>query len=276
MSEDKEIKNIEFELKTDGESKGQVKAVFSVFNNLDSDGDVVLPDAINSGFKSGDVPMVWSHKWDMPIGKGTIKKDNDKAYFDGSFFMDTESGKEAYNLVKNMGDLQQWSFGFKVNDSEYGKWKKSAEEEIDVRYLKNLSVYEVSPVLVGANQDTFTMAIKSDKETEGKIMQSIEVSDDNIEQVKAVRTEDVFDNPGEAMERSKDLSCAIGVHTHKTDDGKTVFMPCKTHSEYDAAVGEESDTPKGKGHTPQHTSMQALGYLSSKQHILFATVKMVV
>ena len=74
MSEDKEIKNIEFELKTDGESKGQVKAVFSVFNNLDSDGDVVLPDAINSGFKSGDVPMVWSHKWDMPIGKGTIKK----------------------------------------------------------------------------------------------------------------------------------------------------------------------------------------------------------
>ena len=144
MSEEKEVKNIEFELKGDGETKGQVKAVFSVFNTLDSDGDVVLPDAVRSGFKSGDVPMVWSHKWDMPIGKGKINKDKDKATFEGNFFMDTESGKEAYNLVKSMGDLQQWSFGFKVNDSEYGKYKKDgSDDETDVRYLKDLSVYQI-------------------------------------------------------------------------------------------------------------------------------------
>ena len=260
MSEDKEIKNIEFELKTDGESKGQVKAVFSVFNNLDSDGDVVLPDAIRSGFKSGDVPMVWSHKWDMPIGKGTIKKDKDKAYFDGSFFMDTESGKEAYNLVKNMGDLQQWSFGFKVNDSEYGKWKKSADEEVDVRYLKNLSVYEVSPVLVGANQDTFTMAIKSGENSEVKIMEEeIEV----VEEEKAKLGKDIFDNPGEAMNRAKELSCADGVHAQELD-GQTVFMPCNTHAEYEEAMKGD------KGHTPQHTSMQALGQIAEDMKEILA------
>ncbi len=260
MSEDKEIKNIEFELKTDGESKGQVKAVFSVFNNLDSDGDVVLPDAIRSGFKSGDVPMVWSHKWDMPIGKGTIKKDKDKAYFDGSFFMDTESGKEAYNLVKNMGDLQQWSFGFKVNDSEYGKWKKSADEEVDVRYLKNLSVYEVSPVLVGANQDTFTMAIKSGENSEVKIMEEeVEV----IEEEKAKLGKDIFDNPGEAMNRAKELSCADGVHAQELD-GQTVFMPCNTHAEYEEAMKGD------KGHTPQHTSMQALGQIAEDMKEILA------
>ena len=260
MSEDKEIKNIEFELKTDGESKGQVKAVFSVFNNLDSDGDVVLPDAIRSGFKSGDVPMVWSHKWDMPIGKGTIKKDKDKAYFDGSFFMDTESGKEAYNLVKNMGDLQQWSFGFKVNDSEYGKWKKSADEEVDVRYLKNLSVYEVSPVLVGANQDTFTMAIKSGENSEVKIMEDeVEI----VEEEKAALAKDMFDNPGEAMNRAKEMSCATGVHTHESD-GQTVFMPCNTHAEYEEAIKDN------KGHTPQHTSMQALGQIAEDMKEILA------
>ena len=260
MSEDKEIKNIEFELKTDGESKGQVKAIFSVFNNLDSDGDVVLPDAIRSGFKSGDVPMVWSHKWDMPIGKGTIKKDKDKAYFDGSFFMDTESGKEAYNLVKNMGDLQQWSFGFKVNDSEYGKWKKSADEEVDVRYLKNLSVYEVSPVLVGANQDTFTMAIKSGENSEVKIMEEeVEV----IEEEKAKLGKDIFDNPGEAMNRAKELSCADGVHAQELD-GQTVFMPCNTHAEYEEAMKGD------KGHTPQHTSMQALGQIAEDMKEILA------
>ena len=156
-----EIKNIDLEFKA--EEEGKVSAVFSVFNTLDSDGDVVVEDAIKSGFKSGSVPMVWAHKCDMTIGKGSIKQDKDKATFEGEFFMDTESGKEAYNLVKAMGDLQQWSFGYRVNDSERGKFK-SGDKDVDARYLKDLSVYEVSPVLVGANQETYTMAIKSNTE----------------------------------------------------------------------------------------------------------------
>jgi HK97 family phage prohead protease len=160
MSE-KEVKNIDLELKEDTE--GKVSAVFSVFNSLDSDGDVVLPGSIKSGFKSGSVPMVWAHKWDMPIGKGSIESDGDKATFSGEFFMDTESGKEAYKIVKNMADMQQWSFGYRVNDAEQGKIGEG-EEEKDARYLKDLTVFEVSPVLVGANQDTYTMAIKSKDE----------------------------------------------------------------------------------------------------------------
>ena len=40
----------------------------------------------------------------------------------------------------------------------------SSDEEEDVRFLKGLTVYEVSPVLVGANQETYTMAIKSNTE----------------------------------------------------------------------------------------------------------------
>jgi len=162
VSDNFDIKSIDLEIKND--EKGEVAAVFSVFDKIDSDGDIVKAGSIKSGFKSGDVPMVWAHKWDMPIGKGQINQDDDKATFKGQFFMDTESGREAYNLVKAMGDLQQWSFGFKVDDSEYGKLKKDGEEEQDVRYLKGLTVYEVSPVLVGANQETYTMAIKSNTE----------------------------------------------------------------------------------------------------------------
>ena len=160
MSE-KEVKNIDLELKSDTE--GKVSAVFSVFNSLDSDGDIVLPGSIKSGFKSGSVPMVWAHKWDMPIGKGSIDSDGDKATFNGEFFMDTESGKEAYKIVKNMADMQQWSFGYRVNDAERGKIGEGDEEK-DARFLKDLTVFEVSPVLVGANQDTYTMAIKSNEE----------------------------------------------------------------------------------------------------------------
>jgi len=173
---DNESKNIDIELKEDS---GQVEAVFSIFNSLDSDGDVVMPGAVKSGFKNNQVPMVWSHKWDMPIGKGTINQDNDKAVFKGEFFMDTESGKEAYNLVKNMGDMQQWSFGYKVNDSEYAK-AGTDDENTNARYLKDLTVYEVSPVLVGANQDTYTLAIKSNTELLKEITDEKSINEEKI------------------------------------------------------------------------------------------------
>ncbi len=183
MSENFDIKSIDLEIKDDG--KGEVAAVFSVFDKVDSDGDIVKSGSIKSGFKSGDVPMVWAHKWDMPIGKGQIIQDDDKATFKGEFFMDTESGKEAYNLVKAMGDLQQWSFGFKVDDSEYGKIQKDgSDDEESVRYLKGLTVYEVSPVLVGANQETYTMAIKSNNELV-----------EQIAEAKAVMTTESMNQP---------------------------------------------------------------------------------
>lgn len=46
---------------------------------------------------------------------------------------------------------------------------------------------------------------------------------------------DVFDNPGEAMERAREMGCDK-VHSHE-EDGKTVFMPCETHDEYRSKMG---------------------------------------
>ncbi len=192
MSDNFNIKSIDLEIKND--EKGEVAAVFSVFDKVDSDGDIVKSGSIKSGFKSGDVPMVWAHKWDMPIGKGQIEQDDNKATFKGQFFMDTESGREAYNLVKAMGDLQQWSFGFKVDDSEYGKISKDGSgEEENVRYLKGLTVYEVSPVLVGANQETYTMAIKSNTELL-----------EDIADAKAVMTTESMNQPDPEEEPSEE------------------------------------------------------------------------
>ena len=255
-----ESKNIDIELKDDS---GQVEAVFSIFNSLDSDGDVVMPGAVKSGFKNNQVPMVWSHKWDMPIGKGTINQDKDKAVFKGEFFMDTESGKEAYNLVKNMGDMQQWSFGYKVNDSEFAK---ADGQDSDARYLKDLTVYEVSPVLVGANQDTYTLAIKSNTELLKEIANDPEEgSEDECcgsceGEEKAAVAKDMYDNPAEAMEASKDMSCAIGVHSHKDKNGKNVFMPCKTHEEYEKAIGKGYDDDDKKGYGDDEDEMKSCKY----------------
>jgi HK97 family phage prohead protease len=231
---DKEIKSFDLSIKDSGEEKGSVEAVFSVYNNQDSDGDVVLPGAVKSGFKDNQVPMVFAHKWDQPIGKGTITEGEDSAVFKGSFFMETEAGKEAYNLVKSMGDLQQWSFGFRVNDSEMGKLKKDGEDEADVRFLKDLTVYEVSPVLVGANQETYTLAIKTGEDTIYEKKQSASV--------KVALDEDIFSTEEEAMKRAEELGCS-GTHIHEVD-GKEVYMPCSTHEAYEEMVAKKQADPE--------------------------------
>ena len=139
-------------------------SVFSVFNEMDSDGDVVMPNSIKSGYGDNGVAMVWAHDWKTPIGRGVIEQDGDKATFKGQFIMDTQAGKDAFNTVKAMGDLQQWSFGYEVLDYENGTYQKDSETPTDARYLKELNVWEVSPVLVGANQNTFTVGVKEDKD----------------------------------------------------------------------------------------------------------------
>ena len=226
MENNKFNKSIEF--KTIDDEKGSVEAVFSVFNNVDTDGDVVLPGSIKSGFKDNQVPMVFAHKWDQPIGKGVITSDDSKATFTGSFFMETEAGREAYNLAKEMGDLQEWSFGFRINDYESGKFKKDGmDDEIDVRFLKDLEVFEVSPVLVGANRQTYTLAIKSGEEA---VYES-----DNIDE-KAANDEDIFDNQEDAKKRAEELGCS-GTHIHEMD-GKEVYMPCSTHDAYEEMIND--------------------------------------
>jgi len=227
MASEKFTKSVSF--KTTDDEKGNVEAVFSVFNNLDSDGDVVVPGAIKSGFKDDQVPMVFAHKWDQPIGKGKIVQEDDKAVFKGKFFMGTEAGKEAYNLAKEMGDLQEWSFGFRINDYEVAEFQKDGESVGDVRYLKDLEVYEVSPVLVGANRETYTLAIKSGEEA------IYESSSDE----KAANDEDIFDNEEDAKKRAEELGCS-GTHTHSVD-GKEVYMPCATHEAYEEMIKDEKD-----------------------------------
>ena len=161
----REHKEVKF-LTTD-EVEGKVEAVFSVFNEIDSDGDVVLPKSIKSGYGDKGVAMVWAHDWKDVIGRGEIVQDDHRAVFKGQFIMDTERGREAFNTVKAMGDLQQWSFGYEVLDSEIGMHQKD-NQEVEVRYLKDVKVWEVSPVLVGANQSTETVMVKNQDTSDQK------------------------------------------------------------------------------------------------------------
>ena len=66
---------------TTDEVEGKVQAVFSNFNEVDSDGDVVLPNSIKSGYGERGVAMVGAHDWKDVIGRGEIKQDDHRAVF---------------------------------------------------------------------------------------------------------------------------------------------------------------------------------------------------
>lgn len=63
-------------------------------------------------------------------------------------------------------------------------------------------------------------------------------------EAKMIRT-DVFDNPGEASKRAKEMGLD-GIHSHD-EDGETVFMPGKTHEEY-MSKNKGKDIPKKAYH----------------------------
>ena len=53
---------------------------------------------------------------------------------------------------------------------------------------------------------------------------------------------DKFNNPGEATARAKEIGCS-GIHSHE-ENGKTIFMPCKTHDDYMNALSNKPDEEK--------------------------------
>lgn len=142
--------------KAEGDS-GEVRAVFSTFNVIDHDGDVTLPDAFEDG-----APVrisAYNHaSWGsaLPVGRGVIKVESDRAVLEGRFFMNTQHGRDTFETVKEMDDLGEWSYGYDVLASHPGEF-----EGQQVQFLEKLKVHEVSPVLLGAGIGTETLSVKS-------------------------------------------------------------------------------------------------------------------
>ena len=189
------FKNAPIELKEDGDTR-YIEAVFSLFETIDSDNDVTKANALRSGYTGNKVPLVWNHDWSKVIGRGVIETDNQKAVFKG-YFLNTEAGKEAYETVKAMQDMQQFSYGFQVMKSTKGTHIDSKGEEVPVRVLEDVKVWEVSPVLVGAQQNSFVQALKSG-------LQTFDDVDTEFEEVKQDEEESKYDK----CTYGKDGNCA--------------------------------------------------------------------
>lgn len=150
------------DVKVKDATKGEVEAVFSVFNVLDHDGDVVLPGAIKDGSKV--VISAYGHKSHtgaLPVGKGVIETSKDEAILKGQFFMNTEAGRDTFEVVKELEDLGEWSYSLNDVVSKSGEFQGQA-----ANFIKSVFVKEVSPVLMGAGIGTHTLSTKGLKFSE--------------------------------------------------------------------------------------------------------------
>lgn len=153
-----ESKAITLELKAEG-AEGAFSATFSTLNAIDLHGDVTVPGA----FQDGAEVLIGAYQHDLmalPVGKGRIYSDAERAWVEGEFWLDTSAGLDTYRTVKNAGRALEWSYVFQVLESADGQWEKDGKS-VPVRLLKAVDVWSVDPVLRGAGVNTRTDEIKT-------------------------------------------------------------------------------------------------------------------
>ncbi len=157
-------------LTLDEAKEGSFIARIATLDVIDKDGDVTMARAFPDG-KEILVSAYMHGSWmgSLPVGKAVIQEKEGEVLGVGEFNLKTESGKEHYEAVKFTAELQEWSYAFKVleigSDKEIEAWGKAHGDARPSRMLKKLDPFEMSPVLLGAGQDTATLAIKNDKTT---------------------------------------------------------------------------------------------------------------
>lgn len=148
----------------DGLDEGQFTAYASVFGNKDSYGDVVVAGAFAKDLarweKSGNpIPLLFGHEMHDPdynIGH-IVKAEEDAVGLKvvGQLDMESPKAKQVYRMLKGRR-INQMSFAY--DEVESGPAIHDGEQVWELRELK---LYEVSVVTLGANQETEILAVKS-------------------------------------------------------------------------------------------------------------------
>ena len=153
------------------EAQGLVECFVAGLGNKDSVGDICLPGCFTESLKRRKPRVVWGHNWNEPIGKvleiyevgpndPRLPMKMKRAGIGGlfakvQFNLKSERGRQAFADVSFFGEEQEWSIGYKTLNADYDSQRQA-------NLLKEVELYEVSPVLHGANQLTATISIKSD------------------------------------------------------------------------------------------------------------------
>ena len=155
----------DFELKAyhdddDDENKGMFEGYASVFGNKDLGNDVVQAGAFRKSLRGKSpkkIKMLFQHDTKEPIGVYTqIKEDGQGLYVKGQLAMNTQKGKEVYELMK-MGAIDGLSVGYRVDAKGY-----HYDERGKRRMLKEVDLMEISAVTFPMNPKARISAVKAE------------------------------------------------------------------------------------------------------------------
>lgn len=181
-------------LSTD-EAQGIVEAVWAVMGNVDEGDDVIHPGSFTKTFRERkeQVNLLDNHRTDSVMSAlGTVldlkelsrselpsellqqyPEATGGAWGQFQFLLDTLEGKGAFTRIKNKA-VKKWSFGYDSIIKDFGKALKNGKERT-VRNLRELKLYEISPVLFAMNEATTTTGVKA--ASEAKPYQAIREGD---------------------------------------------------------------------------------------------------
>lgn len=147
----------------DGLEEGQFTAYASVFGNKDSYGDVVMPGAFKGTLarwaeKDALIPLLFGHRMDDPefnIGSVEALEDDHGLLVTATLDLEEPKARSTYRAIKGKR-INQMSFAYDVLDG--GMVTRDGDEFYE---LRELDLFEVSVVTIGANQETEILAVKA-------------------------------------------------------------------------------------------------------------------
>lgn len=149
-----------------GLNEGEFVGYASVFGNVDSYGDVVVKGAFSRtlagyGEKGAGIPAYWAHRMDDPdmnIGSTVEAVEDDRGLkVRVQLDLDSPKGAQVHKLIKQ-GRVGMMSFAYAVKEGAY----REASDDMPEHYeLRDLDLYEVSVVPIGANTATELLDVKS-------------------------------------------------------------------------------------------------------------------
>lgn len=149
---DLEIKNFSFEVKATSENEFEGYA--SAFGNADSYNDIVVKGAFAKTIQeSKRVKVLWQHDPHQPIGKPIAMSEDSKGLHVKAKISNTTLGKDVVQLIKD-GVIDELSIGFNTIKDEW-------DQKSGARLIKEVKLWEFSPVTFAANEMAGISGIKS-------------------------------------------------------------------------------------------------------------------
>ena len=167
------------------EKAGVIKGYASVFDNKDSDNDIIRKGSYRKTISENGqrVKYLYQHDMDKPLGKMSLLEEDDKGLIFESKIAKTTLGKDVIELIKS-GVITENSVGI----------LPIQKEMVDgVRNITEVKLYEISAVTLAANDQAVIMDVKGNYDKD-KILSRY----DNM--AKLIRKGNISDELGFALE----------------------------------------------------------------------------